>query len=109
MVPHLLGIRRRSGSSSTISTRTADAADPPLHDRLRSVNGTLPNPLATVPGFEAMRAQQEAFMKAFMGGLPGWSGSGPAAEAAAEPANKEDELAQIKRQLADLQKKLSKL
>lgn len=70
---------------------------------------TLPNPLATVPGFEAMRAQQEAFMKAFMGGLPGWNASGPAAETSAEPANKEDELAQIKRQLADLQKKLSKL
>ncbi len=70
---------------------------------------TLPNPLATVPGFEAMRAQQEAFMKAFMGGLPGWSGSGPAPETSAEPATKDDELAQIKRQLADLQKKLSKL
>jgi len=69
----------------------------------------MPNPLATVPGFEAMRAQQEAFMKAFMGGLPGWGGSGPAAESADEPASKDDELAQIKRQLAELQKKLSKL
>ena len=48
-------------------------------------------------------------MKAFMGGLPGWSGSGPAPETSAEPATKDDELAQIKRQLADLQKKLSKL
>lgn len=69
----------------------------------------MPNPLSTVPGFEAMRAQQEAFMKAFMGGLPGWGGSGPAPESAEEPASKDDELAQIKRQLADLQKKLSKL
>lgn len=69
----------------------------------------MPNPLATVPGFEAMRAQQEAFMKAFMGGLPGWGGSGPAPDAEAEPASKDDELAQIKRQLAELQKKLSKL
>jgi len=69
----------------------------------------MPNPLSTVPGFEAMRAQQEAFMKAFMGGLPGWGGSGPAPESAEEPASKDDELAQIKRQLAELQKKLSKL
>jgi len=71
----------------------------------------IPNPMAAMPGFEAMRAQQEAFMKAFMGGLPGWSGSGPATEgeADASASSKDDELAQIKRQLAELQKKLSKL
>lgn len=70
----------------------------------------LPNPMASMPGFEAMRVQQEAFMKALMGGVPGWGTSGPAREAEAEtPAGKEDELAQIKRQLAELQKKLSKL
>lgn len=70
-----------------------------------------PNPMAAMPGFEAMRKQQEVFMQAFMGGLPGWGGSGPSKE---EPAtesagSKDDELAQIKRQLAELQKKLSKL
>ena len=70
---------------------------------------TIPNPMAAMPGFEAMRQQQEVFMKAFMGGLPGWGGSGPAPESAEEPASKDDELAQIKRQLAELQKKLSKL
>lgn len=71
---------------------------------------SLPNPIATMPGFEAMRAQQEAFMKAFMGGIPGWGSSGPAPDAETETAaSKDDELAQIKKQLADLQKKLSKL
>lgn len=72
---------------------------------------SLPNPMASMPGFEAMRAQQEAFMKALMGGVPGWGASGPAREAEPSEAasGKDDELAQIKRQLAELQKKLSKL
>jgi polyhydroxyalkanoate synthesis repressor PhaR len=67
----------------------------------------LPNPLSAVPGFEAMRKQQEAFLKTMMGGMPGWSGSGPARddETPASP----DDIAEIKKQLAELQKKLSKL
>ena len=73
----------------------------------------IPNPMATVPGFEAMRKQQEAFLKSMMGGMKGWGSSGPAPEAdegapAAKP-DAADELAQIKKQLADLQSKLSKL
>ncbi len=74
--------------------------------------GTIPNPLTAMPGFDAMRKQQEAFMKTMMGGVPGWSGSGPAREDQAkdeDPTPAADELAQIKRQLAELQKKLSKL
>jgi polyhydroxyalkanoate synthesis repressor PhaR len=71
----------------------------------------VPNPMNTVPGFEAMRKQQEAFLKSMMGGtLPGWSGSGPE-EYGSDPVARDDsaELAQIKAQLAELQKKLSKL
>jgi polyhydroxyalkanoate synthesis regulator protein len=66
----------------------------------------IPNPLAAVPGFEAMRKQQEAFLKTMMVGMPGWAGSGPAKEE--EPASADD-IADIKKQLAELQKKLSKL
>ena len=70
---------------------------------------TIPNPMVTMPGFDAMKKQQEAFMKKMMGGLPGWGGSGPARESE-EPATKgPDELAEIKKQLAELQKKLSKM
>lgn len=65
------------------------------------------NPLAAMPGFDLMRQQQEAFMKAMMGGVPGWGSSGPAREDEAAP--KGDELAEIKAQLAALQSKLSKL
>ena len=71
----------------------------------------LPNPLATVPGLDAMRKQQEAFLKTLMGGMPGWAASGPAPEqepeATAPPAS--EDLAEIKRQFAELQRKLSKL
>jgi polyhydroxyalkanoate synthesis repressor PhaR len=71
---------------------------------------SIPNPMAAMPGFEAMRKQQEVFMQAFMGGLPGWTGAPHAKEeTAAEAGSKDEELAQIKRQLAELQKKLSKL
>ena len=69
--------------------------------------GTIPNPLATMPGFEAMRKSQEAFMKTMMAGLPvpAWPVPTPKAEAPKD----ESELAQIKKQLAELQSKLSKL
>ena len=69
----------------------------------------LPNPMAAMPGFEAMRKSQEAFMKTMMGGIPGWTpgSTGPGEEAPA-PGSAE-ELAEIKKQFAELQKKLSKL
>ena len=67
-----------------------------------------PNPMAAVPGFDALRKQQEAFLKTLMGGMSGWGGSGPAHEGA-PPAPASDDIAEIKQQLAELQKKLSKL
>ena len=69
--------------------------------------GTIPNPLATMPGFDAMRKSQEAFMKTMMAGLPvpAWPVPTPKPEAPKDA----DELAQIKKQLAELQSKLSKL
>jgi polyhydroxyalkanoate synthesis repressor PhaR len=66
-----------------------------------------PNPMAAVPGFDAMRKQQEAFLKTMMGSMPGWNASGPASEDETPAAP--DDIAEIKKQLADLQKKLSKL
>ena len=62
------------------------------------------NPMASMPGFEAMRAQQEAFFKAMTGGMMAGGTSD-------EPGDKKDEgdLGEIKDQLAALQEKLSKL
>ena len=72
-------------------------------------NMTAMNPMAKMPGFEAMRAQQEAFMKAMTGGLgTQWSGPGQEAEGEDAPSAAQ-ELDEIKRQLADLQSKLSKM
>lgn len=71
-------------------------------------NMGLPPALTSMPGFDLMRKQQEAFMKTMMGGVPGWAGSGPDAEG---PSSQDpvEELAEIKKQFAELQKKLSKL
>ncbi len=66
----------------------------------------IPNPMATLPGFDAMQRQQQAFLKTMMAG---WTAKGtePGDETSA-PADT-GELAQIKKQLAELQAKLSKL
>ncbi|MCK0139157.1 polyhydroxyalkanoate synthesis repressor PhaR [Aliiroseovarius sp. F47248L] len=73
--------------------------------------GAMGNPMAQMPGFEAMQAQQEAFMKAMMGGFPGGASSSEDDDSAADKpeAGSKDELDAIKKQLAELQKKLSGL
>jgi len=63
------------------------------------------NPLSQMPGFEAMQAQQEAFMKAMTGGMmPTGGGAGQTAA-----PKTEESLDDIKAELAALQEKLSKL
>lgn len=60
-------------------------------------------PLSVVPGFEAMQVQQRAFLDAMTGGMSeAWTGK-PA------ESGKDAELAEIRAQLAELQKKLSQL
>jgi polyhydroxyalkanoate synthesis repressor PhaR len=61
-------------------------------------NMTMANPLATMPGMEAMRAQQEAFMKAMTGGAGARGSEG-----------EQEDLDEIKKQLSELQEKLSKM
>lgn len=65
-----------------------------------------PNPMVNLPGFEALRLQQEAFLKSMMGGANPWAAQ-PAPEP--KPQNPSSELDDIKKQLAELQEKLSKL
>lgn len=85
----------------------------------------IPNPMVRVPGFDAMHRQQQAFLKALLGGWTGSSGPELAdqdpAEKTAEttPARKGDrhpippegpeDMAEIRRQLAELQQRISKL
>lgn len=68
------------------------------------------NPLTKMPGFEAMQAQQEAFMKAMTGGFSGnWSAPSPEEPGKKAASGKDENLDEIKAQLAALQKKLSDL
>lgn len=86
----------------------------------------LPNPMANMPGFELLRQQQESFLKSMLGGFgAGAAEGGDAAEPAAgtgdeagggtkgrakaRAAAEQDDLAQIRKQVADLQAKLSRL
>jgi hypothetical protein len=57
--------------------------------------------MAQMPGFDAMRAQQEAFFKAMTGGMMGASGP--------EAKTGDDNLDDIKKQLAELQSKLARM
>ena len=63
------------------------------------------NPLSKMPGFEAMQAQQQAFMKAMTGGMMPAATPAPAAK----ETSKDEDLDDIKAELAALQDKLSKL
>ncbi len=68
------------------------------------------NPMTAMPGYDAMKAQQEAFLKAMTGGMGGRGGAmgnwkAPDASEAAGGSDLED----IKSQLASLQAKLDKM
>lgn len=58
-------------------------------------NMTRSNPMSAMPGFEAMRAQQEAFMKAMTGGMMGSTGPG-GAPSQGKPGEKGEDLDEIK-------------
>jgi polyhydroxyalkanoate synthesis repressor PhaR len=64
------------------------------------------NPLASMPGFEAMQAQQKAFMDAWSNGFTSWGGAKASDKASASAG---DDLDGIKQQLAELQEKLAKM
>ncbi len=66
---------------------------------------TKANPMSSVPGFEAMRVQQEAFLKAMTGGIGTMPGAGKAAPKAAPG----DDLDDIRRQFAELSAKIEKM
>jgi polyhydroxyalkanoate synthesis repressor PhaR len=70
------------------------------------------NPMAQMPGFELMQAQQKAFMNAMTGGLAkgsGWSAPTDVDDGTEAEPEKGEDLDAIKKQLSELQDKLSKL
>jgi hypothetical protein len=62
------------------------------------------NSMNSMPSFEAMKAQQEAFMKAF-----GWPSADQTSSEPAKDAGGIDDLDAIKAQLSALQDQLSKM
>ncbi|MDU8942764.1 polyhydroxyalkanoate synthesis repressor PhaR [Ovoidimarina sediminis] len=81
-----------------------------LRDGQSKMIENMANPLSAMPGFDAMRAQQEAFMKAMTGGMSGWSAPHSEDDDEEEGGDKtKDELAAIRQQLSDLQSQLKKL
>ena len=102
-------VRSYMGGGASVVPQFLQASFEMLRDGQSKVieNVTSLNPMSKMPGFEMMQAQQAAFMKAMTGGLtPGWpAGKAPEAETEEEA----EDLATIKKQLAELQAKLSKL
>lgn len=103
-------VRSYMGGQVSVVPQFLQASFEMLRDGQSKVmeNVTTLNPMAKMPGLEMMQAQQEAFMKAMTGGLaPGWTAGDTKAEA--PTAEETEDLAAIKKQLAELQAKLSKL
>ena len=81
-------------------------------EMLRDSQSKMVENMSSMNPMAAMQAQQETFMKAMSGGMPNWPGTTATstegkAEEDAEP--EEEALDDIKKQLAELQDKLSKL
>lgn len=75
---------------------------------------TFPNPMSSMPGFEALQRQQRLFLKAMAAGWGAAGSSGPEAEDddATNPrrARKgEEDMDEIRKQLAELQRRISRL
>ncbi len=82
-----------------------------LRDGQSKMLGNLASPMAGMPGLEAMKAQQQAFLKAMSGAWPGMT-TGPATGrpgGGGGTGGEGEDLDEIKRQLAELQAKLNKM
>ena len=109
-------VRSYSNQASTVMPEFLQMSFDMLRDSQSQIveNLTVMNPIANIPGFEAIKTQQETFIKAMTGGMTeGWSERDKPSESATSGAeatsgNSED-LNEIKRQLADLQTKLNRM
>ena len=102
-------VRSYSGHAGSVVPQFLQASFEMLREGQSAMveNMTKGNPLASMPGMDAMRAQQEAFLKAMTGGFGGMT-SAPAREDEAKDEDRED-LDAIRKQLSELQDKLSKM
>jgi polyhydroxyalkanoate synthesis repressor PhaR len=104
-------VRSCAGQSTSVVPQFLAASFEMLRDsQEKMINnlGGIANPMAAVPGFDQMQKQQKAFLETMMGG---WTPSStmPGDETGEKTEEPAAEIDDIKRQLADLQKKLSGL
>lgn len=78
-------------------------------DILRDGQTKMMGGMSAVPGFDAMQAQQEAFLKAMTGGMDAFIPTGSKSDAEQPAKSEGEDLTDIKKQLAELQEKLAKL
>ena len=102
-------VRSYAGGTESVVPQFLAASFEMLRDGQSKVMENISSPMAAMPGFEAMQAQQQAFLKAMTGGLSGNWGLPPNSENNTATEQSGDELDDIKKQLAELQSKLSKL
>lgn len=99
-------VRSYTSQASSIVPQFLQASFEMLRDGQSKAmeNMTKVNPMSSMPGFDAMRVQQEAFLKAMTGGMMGGAG-----QAATDEPKSGDDLNDIKAQLAALQDTLAKM
>ena len=110
-------VRSYSNQASTVMPEFLQMSFDMLRDGQSKMveNLAVMNPLSTVPGFDAIKTQQETFIKAMTGGMvAGWSEEEeqtpePAASSAEAQAGTSEDLDEIKRQIVELQTKLNKM
>lgn len=102
-------VRSYTGDMQSVVPEFLESSFKMLRDGQTKVIENLSNPLTSMPGFEAMQAQQQAFIKAMTDGIGGkWPGAEEQTES--EPEKEAGEgLDDIKKQLAELQAKLANL
>lgn len=78
-------------------------------DMLRDGQTKMMGPMAAMPGFGAMRAQQETFIKAMTGTWPGGASGPDGSETEGAGTTDPTELDEIRKQLAEMQAVLKKM
>ena len=106
-------VRNYASNAQTMVPDFLQASFDMLRDGQAKVMEQMSQPMTGMPGFDQIKAQQEAFMKSMMGGWnamttdPGEEDSDDKPEVA--ESGDPDELDQIKKQLAEMQAMLAKM
>jgi len=101
-------VRSYTSQAASVVPDFLQASFEMLRDGQSKMMEQMSSPMSSVPGFDQIKAQQEAFMKTMMGG---WSeATAPSSEQDAEETSADSsELETIKKQLAEMQAALSRM